>query len=146
MQQRCSLSVHDESASEADVFLNLSLFPLGTFVVGEVVQITAADEDHILNAGTTSRQTHTNALAQDRQGGLHGQEAALKNDHIHESPDLRFTGNDAPDLARGYLFKVKDADPEMLARFPDVRVCCEISLLWVRRWLTACCRYQCYRG
>ncbi|KAL8832228.1 MAG: hypothetical protein Q9191_000398 [Dirinaria sp. TL-2023a] len=122
MQQRCSLSVHDESASEADVFLNLSLFPSDTFVVGEVVRITAAHEDHILNAGTSSRQTHVNASTQGRQGRLHGQEAALKKDHTHASQDLRLSGNDAPDPARGYLFKVKDADPEMLARFSDVRI------------------------
>ena len=143
MQYRCSLSVHDESVSEADVILNHALFPPDAFVAGDVVQITAVDDHHVLNARTPSHQNYTNA---DQQGRLHGQKAALNSNQIHEPPDIQFSGSNGPDLARGYLFKVDDAGPEMLPRFPDIQVCFGMLLPSVCRWLTACCRYQCLRG
>ena len=42
MRSICSLGLHDQSVSEADVLLNLALFPLHhTISVGNVLQLTA---------------------------------------------------------------------------------------------------------
>ena len=129
MQPHCSLSVHDDSVSEADVILNLSLFPPGTFIQGEVVQLVAIDEPHIQDPGSSPLKKHIDALRRERQDQDNESEATLKKDPYYEFPGTGSSGNDGPDLARGYLFRVKDTSPEMLARSPDVQVCSGMSVL-----------------
>ena len=130
MQHRCSLSVHDDSVSEADVLLNISFFPPGAFIQGEVVRLVGIDDPHVRDPGSSPLKTNIDVPKRERQDQDSEPAATPNKDRYFEFPSTGSSGSDDLDLSRGYLFKVKDTGPEILARSPDVQVCYEVFVLY----------------
>jgi len=115
MQQRCSLSVHDVSLSEANVLLNLDLFPSFTIATGDVIQITAADD-------TGDVQTET--LSSKGFDGSSKQAATSKENEELLPLDLPRLTDERFDITKGYFFIVENVPPVLATKIHGVQVGC----------------------
>lgn len=110
MQHRCSLSVHDVSFSEANVLLNLALFPSITFAKGDVIQITAAGDIGDVQTDTLADGNSKETTISKRTEGLH---------------PLNFTG-ERVDATKGYFLVVEDTTADLATKMAGVQVGCPI--------------------
>ncbi len=115
MQQRCSLSVHDVSLSEANVLLNLDSFPSITIATGDVIQITAADD-------TGDVQTET--LPSKGSDGSSKQAATSKENEELLPLDLPRLTDERFDITKGYFFIVENVPPVLATKMHGVQVGC----------------------
>lgn len=142
MPHHCSLSVHDESVSSADVLLNLSIFPTGAFEPGAVVRLIALDDDQTRNAETALGKSGISVISGGQQGQPTGRKALPRDIEDSESFDRKHDGNQDPDTTKGYIFKAQDAGPEMLAKAIDAQVRHQILSLTRFPLSKSCSRYH----
>lgn len=135
MQHRCSLSVHDVSFSEANVLLNLDLFPSTTFAKGDVIQITAAGDTGDVQIDTlpskVSDGNSKEATFSNRTEGLH---------------PLDFT-DERSNATEGYFLVIEDTPADSATKMAGVQVGCPIFIADSAPELTTLlkCRFPCQR-
>jgi len=124
MPQMYSLSVHDESLSEANMLLNLDLFSSTTFTTGDIIQITAAGD-------TGDVQTET-LLSKDSDENSKKATGSKRNKKIHplDSPQLT---DERFDVTKGYFFIVENIPSDLATKMHGVQVGCPIVQ---RKWCT----------
>ena len=112
MRQICSITIHDEIVSSADVLLNLTLFPPGSRpTVGDILQFAAVNRPaDVMNA------PENHAKNDDGPTKLMANLGNSLGDHEGDSNDASI------DHGKGYYFVVKEMDIEQASNSAGSKV------------------------
>lgn len=122
MQHTCSLSVHDDSVSDADVLLNLSILPSTTLAQGDTVQlVSAADLEHEVHSSPVPTKQKSRSRKREQDGALE-QPTSSKTDGELFGLEIPRLNSQSPDITSGYFFVCKDITPDMKPKLSNAQV------------------------
>lgn len=138
----CHLGVHDESFSKEDALLNIPLFPPGAVVAGDRIRIVAL-ETNITESSNGSRYEYDKrgTAYEHRASGINRPSLILNG----SMADYSVVGSRKKPAEISYVFTVKDMQPELSSKHPNLEVHMSslttiILLERTDRYLTSPCR------
>ena len=115
----CHLGVHDESFSKEDTLLNVFLFPPGAVVVGDRIRIVALETNVADSNGTRYEYDKRGTAYERRASGINRRSLILNGSLANYSA----VGSRKKPAEISYVFTVKDMQPELSSKHPNLEVC-----------------------